>query len=35
MERNLVDYIILTEFDINEGSAVRIVYPGPLPYIET
>ena len=35
MRKNLVDYIVLTEFDINEGSAVRIVYPGPLHSIDT
>jgi hypothetical protein len=35
MQRNLIDYIVLTEFDINLGSAVRIIYPGPLHAIET
>lgn len=34
MRRNLIDFIVLTEFDINLGSAVRIIYPGPLHAIE-
>ena len=34
MSKNIIDYVVLTEFDINTGSVVRIVYPGPIPNIE-
>lgn len=31
----LVDYIVLTEFDINAGSVVRLIHPSPIPTIDT
>lgn len=27
--KNLIDYIVLTEFDINTGSVVRVMHPTP------
>jgi len=35
MSKQLVDYIILTEFDINAGSVVRLVHPHNIPTIDT
>lgn len=31
---NLVDYVILSEFDIDKGSVVRLQYPSPVPGVE-
>ena len=28
---NLIDYIVLTEFDINSGSVVRVQFPSTIP----
>ena len=30
-EDRLIEYILLSEFDINEGGIVRIQYPNPVP----
>ena len=29
----LIDYIILSEFDIDKGSTVRLQYPNPVPTV--
>ena len=31
---NLIDYIILSEFDIDKGSLVRLQYPSPVANVE-
>ena len=30
----MIDYIVLAEFDINEGSVIRYSYPSPIPNVE-
>ena len=34
MPKNLIDYIVLSEFDINTGSVVRVAYPSQIPDID-
>ena len=33
-KRPLIEYIVLVEFDINQGSTTRIQYPKPVPNVE-
>ncbi len=34
-ENRLIDYIVLAEFDINEGSIVKYQHPHAIPGVET
>lgn len=31
----LIDFIVLAEFDINEGSIIRYTHPSPVPGVDS